>query len=116
MASSPSRSRMTAACMNAEDMNQSVFGSFYPATVLSKAEAHHTTLSIGAKAAKTGYFRAATKTRIVQFSRFGSPAEPASAPPAPAAAPPAARPGRSQASQPTSRRPDGSMPEQSGPG
>src|ERR1700687_5320443 len=106
--------------MNADDMSKPVFGSFYLRSALSKAVPVHTTPLMGAQRrespANRELLNSQKKIRIVQFSRFGRPAEPVFAVPVPCAAQPLVRPEKLQASEPQSQRPGGPMRGKSEPG
>src|ERR1700744_377890 len=105
--------------MNAEDMNQPVFGPFYRPLILSKALSFHTGSSESTRRrespANRAFLTIAPNIRIAQITRFAPAAEPNCAAVA-AVAPPGVPPGTPQASAPRSPPPDVPGPAGSEPG
>src|ERR1700733_1843408 len=106
--------------MNADDMNQPMFGSFYRPQARSKAVSFHITSPMEAcrreSPANMAFPCIAQKIRIAQINRFARTAEPVFAAPVAAAAPAIAPPGKRLMSEPRSQLPDAPTPAGQAPG
>src|SRR5258705_7444697 len=119
MASSPSRSRMTAAWMNAEDMERDLFLFRFIAQTIQVKRCGPTQTRQVRRATrnpcKSGTSGNAGRLELLNFSRVARAAEPVSAGRARRGVQPGVRPARPQASAPRSLWPDAPAPDRSAP-